>query len=689
MKQAVFFILFSFVIYISVFAQNAETERKYFEEAYQEINAMLTDQKPVSFKRAVFLSENAYLNNTLSYSAFDLAIKSTAFYIQQTAENLKLKHPKEKPLSVNYAIFQYITDTTYRVRGDKIYRFLPYRYDFSDFNGQKDWRKMFVTKLLEEGTGNCRSLPYFYKLLADECKVEANLALAPNHIYIKHRDVGKREEGWLRRMYNVELTNGSFPMDGWIVASGYITLDGIRNALFMDTLSAKQSVGLCLLDLAKGYERKFGVKGVFVAKCVEAVLKVQPFNINALLLKAELLKEQYDKNKTPANFQLLETHCGNLVKWGYREMPIEMYLNWLFEIRAKSNSFDSVHYKPKKFDTQKYNPMKDDKKLNIKMHTLTDGRFDEFPEHAETTYVGSAVYDIYNKKIVGFIKRDTLYSETLLEPDVVSRWLSLDPIVHPYESPYTAFANNPVYFIDPNGTTVGDYHNTSGNKIGTDGINDKKNYMVTDQTEISNIERLTENGLNVVQDYAKSAIELPSHNSRDQMGKSINKTLSPTTGRADIPEIFQDPDGGFHEEAGFVGLNENNVEEVAHFKGGQRLKPGATALPANDIPLDPVRASKLKVLYTYHTHPKSGMYTYEGANGNFFQDFLGIDDMGYGAGPSVGDIESHQSKLSSGRVMINMSIVFETSNNKTYIYNDKGVIGIFPTDKFLNMPNDH
>ena len=457
MKQGVFLILFSFVIYFSVFAQKAETERKYFEEAYQEINAMLTDQKPVSFKRAVFLSENAYLNNTLSYSAFDLAIKSTAFYIQQTAENLKLKHPKEKPLSVNYAIFQYITDTTYRVRGDKIYRFLPYRYDFSDFNGQKDWRKMFVTKLLEEGTGNCRSLPYFYKLLADECKVEANLALAPNHIYIKHRDVGKREEGWHRRMYNVELTNGSFPMDGWIVASGYITLDGIRNALFMDTLSAKQSVGLCLLDLAKGYERKFGVKGAFVNKCVEAVLKIQPFNINALLLKAELLKEQYDKNKTPANFQALETHCGNLVKWGYREMPIEMYLNWLFEIRAKSNAFDSVHYKPKKFDTQKYNPMKDDKKLNIKMHTLTDGRFDEFPEHAETTYVGSAVYDIYNKKIVGFIKRDTLYSETLLEPDVVSRWLSLDPIVHPYESPYTAFANNPVYYIDPNGTTITDY----------------------------------------------------------------------------------------------------------------------------------------------------------------------------------------------------------------------------------------
>jgi len=33
----------------------------------------------------------------------------------------------------------------------------------------------------------------------------------------------------------------------------------------------------------------------------------------------------------------------------------------------------------------------------------------------------------------------------------LGRWLSLDPIVKEHESPYAAFANNPVWFVDPNG----------------------------------------------------------------------------------------------------------------------------------------------------------------------------------------------------------------------------------------------
>jgi RHS repeat-associated protein len=35
----------------------------------------------------------------------------------------------------------------------------------------------------------------------------------------------------------------------------------------------------------------------------------------------------------------------------------------------------------------------------------------------------------------------------------VGRWLSPDPIVKPWESPYAAFANNPVLFVDPSGLT--------------------------------------------------------------------------------------------------------------------------------------------------------------------------------------------------------------------------------------------
>lgn len=36
----------------------------------------------------------------------------------------------------------------------------------------------------------------------------------------------------------------------------------------------------------------------------------------------------------------------------------------------------------------------------------------------------------------------------------VGRWLSIDPIVHPWESPYVGFANNPIYYTDPSGLSV-------------------------------------------------------------------------------------------------------------------------------------------------------------------------------------------------------------------------------------------
>jgi hypothetical protein len=58
-------------------------------------------------------------------------------------------------------------------------------------------------------------MPYLYKILAEELGVDANLALAPNHVYIKHRI---KAVGW----YNTELTSGIFPEDGWLMASSEV-----------------------------------------------------------------------------------------------------------------------------------------------------------------------------------------------------------------------------------------------------------------------------------------------------------------------------------------------------------------------------------------------------------------------------------------------------------------------------------
>ena len=90
-------------------------------------------------------------------------------------------------------------------------------------------------------------------MIMDELKQDAYLSLAPNHIYIK---VQNKRAGW----YNIELTCGDFPTDAWLMSSGYIHIDALRNGIYMDTLSSKQAVALCLVDLAHGYRAKFGLQ---------------------------------------------------------------------------------------------------------------------------------------------------------------------------------------------------------------------------------------------------------------------------------------------------------------------------------------------------------------------------------------------------------------------------------------------
>jgi|GEM_PF-6378361 len=63
------------------------------------------------------------------------------------------------------------------------------RYDFVDFWGREDTRKVFVTKLLATNSGQCQSLPQLYLILAEELGTTAYLAFSPEHSYIKFQDV--------------------------------------------------------------------------------------------------------------------------------------------------------------------------------------------------------------------------------------------------------------------------------------------------------------------------------------------------------------------------------------------------------------------------------------------------------------------------------------------------------------------
>lgn len=204
-----------------------DSTKRHYQQAFNEIKAMLEGGQPISFKRAVFVTENAFFENQLDYPTFNAFVDAGAYLCQQLVGAAGQDYQTNK-LARNWSIFKYMTDTVKVIIRDDTLVHLPFTYDFKDFSGEKDWRKMLVSKLLVQGTGNCHSMPYLYKMLADEMETEADSSLAPNHLYIKHRN-DANERDW----FNVELTSGSFPTDAWLMASGYITKEAIVHGTYI------------------------------------------------------------------------------------------------------------------------------------------------------------------------------------------------------------------------------------------------------------------------------------------------------------------------------------------------------------------------------------------------------------------------------------------------------------------------
>lgn len=86
---------------------------------------------------------------------------------------------------------------------------------------------------------------------------------------------------------------------------------------------------------------------------------------------------------------------------------------------------------------------------NVPLLTLSKGKYIETFDDDSLQRVGSVVMNIYTKKIVAFVVKDSLYHE----PDVVSRWWGVDPHAakYPSTSPYVFCNDNPIIFVDKDG----------------------------------------------------------------------------------------------------------------------------------------------------------------------------------------------------------------------------------------------
>ena len=310
-----FFIAFSF--------SQTHKQLSIYQASFDEMMSMIKDEKPVDFKRAVFLVENAHYDNTLDYEKFCAEIDKHVENIKNLIKSQSAEVQKFKTVG-NWAIFVYMT--TELPEND----YKPFLYDFDNFLPSQNLENGFVTKLLRTKKGNCLSLPYLYKIFANEIGAEAHLAFAPMHCYIKHKD----EEGKWR---NIELTNGSIARDVWIMQSMGITSEQIASGLYMRSISEKECIAACISDLLYLYDRKYLLDS-FTLPVIDTALIYFPNDVRLLMHKSNT----YDvfiftekKQQNPDYEEVINSYTAimeetnkKISELGYIQSDVKEYERW-------------------------------------------------------------------------------------------------------------------------------------------------------------------------------------------------------------------------------------------------------------------------------------------------------------------------------------------------------------------------
>jgi uncharacterized protein RhaS with RHS repeats len=235
----------------------------------------------------------------------------------------------------------------------------------------------------------------------------------------------------------------------------------------------------------------------------------------------------------------------------------------------------------------------------------------------------------------------------------IARWTTPDPLSRKQMgwTPYHYSYNNPIRFVDPSGLIPGEYRDEKGNKIGDDGVNDKKVY-VTDQKTINLNTKDGKTDWQAVKSE-KGTAQLPSAGTRAAIGKSIQLATAN------------------NEIGGIIATTSDGSEKVVD------AKPGAPADPSKDkeVAVDPWNAQDPSAwanvtgaVGSFHTHP-SATVTSGNLSFSFFQP------------PSQQDINVAKS---NSAVFTGNSYVLGMRSGTTYIYNGGGLVRTFPTSLFVN-----
>lgn len=332
----------------------------YFYKAAARLEAMLSGAIPLSLQDAVFIAENAYLEEKLDPVKYDNMMDALLTTAQEKAA--EEGYDWNNPLTRKIMLFRVMSDTLEIKKPfrEHAYTSYPMQYDFEDFMGKEDYTKQFVTKLLATRKGQCHSLPMLYLILCEKAGTEAYLAYSPSHSYVKFQDAAGN---W----YNLELTHGCLATDAFLIGSGFITAEAIRQGTFMEPQTRRQVIASCLTDLVLEYIHKYGYDE-FVQACTDSVLKYDPKSLRALMVKSnyETMRFVYALNQVGRPhpdtlkvrypeiyrmFNRVDSLYRKIDVSGFREMPLHAYKAWLESVNEEKEkrAHDEKYYQVIRF----------------------------------------------------------------------------------------------------------------------------------------------------------------------------------------------------------------------------------------------------------------------------------------------------------------------------------------------------
>lgn len=265
----------------SVKAQSMMAE-DYYVSAFNEMSDMLAGRDTLSIKRAVYLAEWAFYEGKLDYRTdFCDEIDRIKTFILSLYEVNKLQTYKT---GMQMAISSYIV-SPYSGNG-----YTPYTYDFETFSmNEEPWDRQFVSRTLKTHKGQCRSLPWMYKILANELNADVSLAHAPRHCYIMYKDEDMfTPEEWV----NLELTTNQMQPAWWIKQDLEICDSAVIVGTYMTPLTDLQTVACQMADLAFGYKKKFHRYDDFTYYCASRSLEFYPMNPIAWIIRGKSLERK-------------------------------------------------------------------------------------------------------------------------------------------------------------------------------------------------------------------------------------------------------------------------------------------------------------------------------------------------------------------------------------------------------------